>query len=258
MIGRAFGKNVSENPNLSLEDWHQRFRQQAEWTRELRHHLFAKFNLSTSAAILEVGCGSGAVLGESAKLDYPSTFGLDINSRVLFFCQEKYPQVHLSAGDADWLPFADGNFDLTYCHYLFLWLKHPLQALQEMKRVTRPGGWVATFAEPDYEGYISYPTPLAELTSLQAKSLKKQGVNTHMGRQLKQLFHQAGFRDVDCGLIAAQWKDNAEQLEYELQMMRCDLNAIGKDNLLLKFEKKMRNRDEAIYFIPTFYAFGRA
>jgi len=63
----------------------------------------------------------------------------------------------LSGGDASRLPFADGFFDLTYCHYLFLWLKHPLQALQEMKRVTRPGGWVATFAEPDYEGISLIP-----------------------------------------------------------------------------------------------------
>ena len=37
-------------------------------------------------------------------------------------------------------PFTNASFDLTFCHYLLLWLKDPLSAIKEMKRVTRPGG----------------------------------------------------------------------------------------------------------------------
>ncbi len=220
---------------LSQAEWHQRYLQQAQWTRQLRSHFFNKFKLPEKAAILEVGCGTGAVLGEYAKTQ--STFGLDIDRQALSFCQQINPAIKLTCGDAHMLPFADASFDLTFCHYLLLWLDDPLQALQEMKRVTRPGGWVCAFAEPDYGGRVAHPKALTDLADLQCKSLTRQGAEIGMGRQLNQLFHQCGLREIECGVLAAEWSENTSQLEGELQMMRTDLAAIGKGREILGVRK---------------------
>ena len=51
-------------------------------------------------------------------------------------------------GDAYKLPLADNSVDLIVCQTLLMHLQDPSQALQEMTRVTRPGGTVLCF-EPD-------------------------------------------------------------------------------------------------------------
>jgi len=44
--------------------------------------------------------------------------------------------------DAEALPFAGGAFDLVTCRLAFHHFPHPQQALAEMARVLRPGGWL--------------------------------------------------------------------------------------------------------------------
>lgn len=256
MTGKASGRRAAKPLPFNLADWHERYRQQAQWTQALRSHLLKKFILTDKAAILEVGCGTGAVLGEYAITQ--STFGLDLDRQALAFCQQANQGMRLTCGDAHALPLADASFNLTFCHYLLLWLKQPLQALREMRRITRPGGWVCAFAEPDYGGRVAHPAALASLADLQCESLIRQGVETSMGRQLNLLFHQCGLKEVECGVLAAEWGADANQLEGELQMMNNDLAVIGKAGEFQKYEKQIRGKAGTIYFIPTFYAAGRA
>ena len=123
-------------------NWHERYIFQAGWTRELRTYLFQQAGLSSATRVLEVGCGTGAVLSEylvhnSGHLKNNTRHGLDISPAVLTECQTHVPDALLTCGDALSLPYKDGSFDITYCHYLLLWVKDPVKALHEMKRVTR-------------------------------------------------------------------------------------------------------------------------
>jgi len=43
-------------------EWHKRFVQQAGWTGELRRYLFKRTGLQFARRVLEVGCGTGAIL----------------------------------------------------------------------------------------------------------------------------------------------------------------------------------------------------
>jgi ubiquinone/menaquinone biosynthesis C-methylase UbiE len=242
---------------FSLSDWHRRYLQQAGWSRNLRKHLFYRFNFPKPASILEVGCGTGAVLGEYEQMQSISTFGLDIDPESLLFFHREHPQANLTAGDAHALPFANAFFDLTFCHYLLLWLKEPLSALREMRRVTKPGGWVCAFAEPDYVGRIAYPQELETLASLQIQSLAKQGASASMGRQLYKLFHDAGLDNIESGILAVEWKKDSNNLANEMETMKVDLAFIGKENILMDSQKRINESKGSIYFIPTFYAFGR-
>ena len=56
-------------------DWHKRFVQQAGWTSELRNYLFKRAGLPAARRVLEVGCGSGAIL--SGLVTGAAIHGLD-------------------------------------------------------------------------------------------------------------------------------------------------------------------------------------
>jgi ubiquinone/menaquinone biosynthesis C-methylase UbiE len=257
MIGTLSGKNANNGMPLTTADWHKRYLQQAGWSKPARDHIFQNLNLPPSASILEVGCGTGAVLADYSNNSSYSTFGLDIDRSVLHYCQKKDTKPSLTCGDAYSLPFPNGSFDLTYCHYLLLWLKHPLIAIKEMKRVTRSGSYLCGFAEPDYNGRIVFPTELEKITDLQTRSLIQQGINPNIGRQLRQLFTEANISKVKVGILSAEWNQSSDNLKSEQEIIKNDLAFLGEKQTLSGLDSNYQFTKDSIYFIPTFYACGQ-
>jgi len=242
---------------FSTSDWHRRYQQQADWSKTIRDHIFLNLNLPAAPSILEVGSGTGAVLADYSKNPTFLTFGLDIESSALHFSQKEDPGAILTCGDALALPFTNASFDLAFCHYLLLWLKDPLSAIKEMKRVTRPGGFVCAFAEPDYGGRIAYPTELAKATDLQTQSLMQQGANPSIGRQLRHLFTEAGLSQVQAGVLAAEWNESLGSIESEIEIINHDLALLEGENTTIKKFDRSQFPQDCIYFIPTLYACGQ-
>ena len=127
--------------------------------------------------------------------------GLDREAGRLLEARVHAPEAILARGDALALPHPAGTFDVTFCHFLLLWVDDPLRALCEMKRVTRPGGAVLALAEPDYGGRIDEPEALVPLGRWQAEALRRQGADPDLGRRLAELFHQAGLPPVETGTL---------------------------------------------------------
>jgi len=246
---------------LSLEQKHRRFRQQLGWTRSLRKKLLSSLIDPREDRVLEVGCGTGALLGELDSLLKIRPVGLDLDLSSLAFARE-LSQAGLTGGDAHRLPFADDTFDLTVCHFLLLWLDHPAGALKEMQRVTRPGRFIAAFAEPDYGGRIDHPPPLDMIKPLQIRSLIDQGAQPRIGRRLRELFLSTGMEEVTTGVFQGQWTDPPSQspLQGEWDVLREDLKPyLSEEELDSLREVEVRSWTQGIrtLFIPTFYAWGR-
>jgi ubiquinone/menaquinone biosynthesis C-methylase UbiE len=170
-------------------DWHRRYLQQAAWTRDLRTYLFKQAALTEKSRLLEVGCGTGAILSELPAA--ASLHGLDIDPGALAQCRLHAPDALLVQGDAIRLPCSSQTFDIVYCHFLLLWVSDPLQALREMKRATKAGGHILAFAEPDYTARIDEPRQLARLGEWQTESLRRQGADPSLGARLAGLFFEA-------------------------------------------------------------------
>jgi SAM-dependent methyltransferase len=246
--------------SLSMDVWHARFAQQAGWSHTLRQHLLGMAGLPGRARVLEVGCGTGAVL-EGLPPGH-SPVGIDIDLARLHYAAGRLPAVYLCAADAHRLPLPSSAFDAAFCHYLLLWLRRPAEALSEMRRVTRPGGWVFAFSEPDYGGRIDRPDALQALGEAQAESLAAQGADTRMGRGLPALFAAVGFDAVQWGVLAAERRSppNPAETDLEWAILRADLagrfspEALGE---LEALDRRSSASGERVLFIPTFYAAGR-
>jgi ubiquinone/menaquinone biosynthesis C-methylase UbiE len=240
-------------------NWHTRYAQQATWTRDLRNYIFEKVGLEAAQGVLEVGCGTGAILSELSK--QPTLYGLDIDPAALAECRVNAPDALLIRGNALELPYTDESFDIVYSHFLLLWVGDPLQALREMKRVTRSGGYVIAFAEPDYADRIDEPAELILLGKWQTEALVRQGADPSVGGRLAELFSQAGINIMETGTIRSQANEpSAEDWEIEWDVIESDLAGWVPDADIQKMkrvDKAAREQGTRILHVPTNFAWGR-
>jgi SAM-dependent methyltransferase len=107
----------------------------AQWVRQLPSVGAARMR------ILDAGCGTGGALGWLVKLGAPC--GIDLHPLPLRLARATRV-APVAMGDVQALPFATGCFDLVTCFdVLYHWnVTWDSQALRELTRVLRPGGWL--------------------------------------------------------------------------------------------------------------------
>lgn len=255
--------------SLSNSDWNRRFTQQAQWTRSIRQHLLDLSKIPEGGEILDVGCGTGAV-----EVDWlagrqpasPQFFGLDIRRDYLQMAARQAMGFIPVQGDARHLPFANGRFQASFCHFLLLWVPEPAAVIQEMARVTRPGGAVMAFAEPDYGGRIDFPPELGRIGAWQDESLRRQDADVQIGRKLRCIFHEAELADVESGVLGGRWRNmpvkaelDAEWAVIQSDLELLELNPAEREQLAqLKIQDMTAWQDRArILYVPLFYACGK-
>ena len=123
--------------------WYTRTRQgdMEDFRREAK--LVAQ-QLQTGSRVLEVAPGPGFFAIELAKLGDFAVTGLDVSRTFVEIAaknaRDAGVRVDFHPGNASAMPFADQSFDFVYCSAAFKNFSQPLEALNEMHRVLRPGG----------------------------------------------------------------------------------------------------------------------
>jgi ubiquinone/menaquinone biosynthesis C-methylase UbiE len=236
-------------------NWHSRYLQQAAWTRDLRTYLFEQAGLKTAHRVLEVGCGTGAILRE---LSAPTLHGLDLEAGSLAECRIHAPAASLSLGNGHALPYPDNSFDIVYCHYLLLWVADPLQVLCEMARV---GHAVLALAEPDYNQRVDQPSALEPLGRWQTEALRKQGADPSFGSSLAETFYRAGIKLIETGPIqGGAVVKSAGDWEKEWEVIESDLDGLVPESEIQKMKKldeAARRNGQRTLNVPTFFAWGK-
>jgi ubiquinone/menaquinone biosynthesis C-methylase UbiE len=101
-------------------------------------------HLRSGSDVLEVAPGPGFFAVELAKLGEFKITGLDISRTLVEIAtgnaRAAGVTVDFRLGNASAMPLADDSFDFIYCSAAFKNFSQPVQALDEMHRVLRPGG----------------------------------------------------------------------------------------------------------------------
>jgi len=247
---------------LSIQDRQNRFLIQAQWTRALRLYFFDLLNIQQMGKILDMGCGTGALLPDLQSLSPADIFGSDILETHLLVAQQTCPECHLNSADVHHLPFPDNVYDLVLSHYFLMWVGNPAQALEEMIRTTKPGGYIVAFAEPDYGGRIDFPLEFTKMQDYQISGLLKAGADPRMGRKLQSLFLESGLADVQTGVYEGKWKQkpSQEEIESEWRVLEEDLAGSLSPtelNALKKLEQTAWENGSRLIYVPTFYSWGK-
>ncbi len=160
---------------------------QLERTKALRLAAYRMGRLSSRRRVLEVGAGEGAVTAEIAARTGRSTWGLDI-----VLPKKQRGGVSFVRGDGAKLPFKDGSFDAVAFHFVLLWLRDPVGALREARRVVSDRGVLLLLAEPDMTARRDEPD--TGLGKAICDAVERKGGHPDSGIRAEEWLEEAGFR----------------------------------------------------------------
>ena len=162
-------------------------------------------HLRAGVRLLDVGCGPGTISADFARRVTPGpVVGIDASAQVIAEARRDHPGVSFTTGDVYRLDFPDASFDIVHAHQLLQHLADPVAALQEMRRVTAPGGIVAV-RDSDYGSFTWYPGDdrLARWLELYREIARANRGEPDAGRHLLSWARQADFVRIEAS--ASVW-----------------------------------------------------
>lgn len=182
-------------PDLPAPDL---LRQQSDWLAPARARLLRRIGVAHRRRVLDLGAGYGAVTAELARRSSGLVAALDRQEVALHATEAPFAEAARVVGDAHYLPFAGGVFDLVFTQLIWLWLP-VADVLSEVWRVLAPEGALIAL-EPDYGGMMEHP-PSVAVADVWRAALARAGADPLVGRKLPGLLAECGF-DVQVDLFA--------------------------------------------------------
>jgi len=167
MVARDPHRFVNELDEAAIERLVARLESRAKDTvfARLFDKYAARLALPPSARVLEIGCGTGAMMRFLVRRGDFSGKAFGVDQSLPFveaarrFAQDENvsDRVDFRVGDAHSLEFSPATFDAVIAHTVISHVTEPTTVLREMARVVRPGGTVAVF-DGDYAS-LTYAFP---------------------------------------------------------------------------------------------------
>lgn len=167
--------------------------------QECRDLMLEMLGIRPGHQLLDIGCGVGDEVRAMARLAGATgkAVGLDNSQAMIAEATRRSEGSGLSVeflvGNAEHLEFASESFDGCRSERTFMYLDAG-RALDEMIRVTKPGGSLVVF-DLDHDG-ISIDSSQPALTRRLAQFLSDNHRNGIVGRHLMRLFKERGLTDL--------------------------------------------------------------
>lgn len=169
---------------------------QSDWLAGARARLLRQAGIHRARSILDLACGWGQTTFDLAERGSASVWGIDLNPRAIEAARASVPdelkkRINFIHAEASKLPFDSQSFDIVFTQCSLLWIEQKELALEECRRVLKPGGCLAMI-EPDYDGLMEYPSEVA-CRELWVHLISQSGGDPKVGRALPALCRSAGF-----------------------------------------------------------------
>ncbi len=177
--------------------------QMGRWSLRLAEPFLDFVGTADGEQVLDVGCGTGSLTTAILKRsNVKAVSGIDRSPAFIESAQKRSndPRIKCQEGDATALPFPDRFFDRTLSLLMLHFVDKPELAINEMSRVTRPGGTVGAAVWDARGGFVSQRMFLdtAAMLDPNASEARAANLTRPMTRpeELKAAWLSAGFEDV--------------------------------------------------------------
>jgi SAM-dependent methyltransferase len=158
-------------------------------------------HLEPHMTLLDVGSGPGTITADLAGLVGHVTAS-EVTAEALELARAEVSargldNVDFAIADVNALQYEDDTFCVVHAHQVLQHVGDPVRALREMRRVTKPTGYVAA-RDSDYSAFAWYPRipALDEWLALYQKVARGNGGEPDAGRRLLSWARAVGFEDV--------------------------------------------------------------
>ncbi len=158
-------------------------------------------HLRSGMDLLECGCGPGNIaLGLAAVVAPGKVVGFDLSSDEIEVAkrqarEKSIANVEFEVQSVYELPYPDASFDAVFAHFVLQRLDQPASALQELRRVLKPGG-VIGLRGTIHEGLIvsgPHEEIIKECLEVYLEDWVKTGGDPNIGKRFRALLNEAGF-----------------------------------------------------------------
>ena len=204
--------------NRSAAGWNSQTPAIHAWLADATAAMLDAARVAQGMQVLDVAAGAGDQTLDIARRVGPGghVLATDISATILQFASDNARRAGLSqletrVCDAEDLQVREAGFDAAVCRLGLMFCLAPLQALRQMHRALKPGGRasVLVFSEPQRNPCIG----ILMMTALQHAGLAPRdpfqpGSLLSLGKPglIGELFHQAGFAEVNVARIAAPFR----------------------------------------------------
>jgi trans-aconitate methyltransferase len=176
-------------------------RSMGRWSRRLAEPFLDALALPPGVAVLDAGCGTGALAAALAARDPSARItGLDLSAAFVAAAVARVPGAAFRTGDITTLPDADAAYDAALSLLVLQFVPDRARAAAELARVTKPGGLVAV-AMWDFCGGFPFLRAFADSVAAaepggEAFRARYFGDPVGSPGRLSALLDAAGLRDV--------------------------------------------------------------
>lgn len=143
--------------------------------------------LKECKTVLEVGCGSGIKTAQMTTVDQNSS-GCDINEFAVNRANELHPSIDFFVSDCLKITKEDNTFDGVYSFFTLEHVDDPQKMVEEMVRVTKPGGVTAIMC-PNFGSPLFASPPVKYKKSVGAK------IAMYFNRTMQSFAYHMGAKD---------------------------------------------------------------
>jgi ubiquinone/menaquinone biosynthesis C-methylase UbiE len=169
------------------------------WSRAVAPQFLAWMRPKRRARWLDVGCGTGILAEALLDLCEPaSVTGIDASAAQVAQASRGAARERATFRQADAvdLPFPDAAFDIAVSALTLNFVPDPLRALEEMRRVTVPGGAIGAYVW-DFGRELSPSGPLRQAMRAFGAEVPAIPGTAHSGLDaLQSLFVRAGLQSI--------------------------------------------------------------
>jgi ubiquinone/menaquinone biosynthesis C-methylase UbiE len=174
------------------------------WSRVAGAEFLRWLDVPPGLRWLDSGCGNGAFTEEIVARCAPAAISaVDPSDGQIAYARKRPAAQHadFEIGDAQALSFADDSFDAAIMALVIAFLPDPASAVKELVRVTRAGGWVATYMW-DIPGGGAPISPVgAAMQSLGIPPVIRPNEDASREQAMRDFWQQAGLVAVETRVI---------------------------------------------------------